>query len=83
MYVYNVQPGVEIDYATGESWLADAVAADGEDTSTYVVNTASGKFHSGDCAQTDSIKSENQETFETTRSQMLAWNFEPAGCCKP
>lgn len=22
VYVYNVQPGVEIDYATGESWLA-------------------------------------------------------------
>ena len=21
VYVYNVQPGVEIDYATGESWL--------------------------------------------------------------
>ena len=83
VYVYNVQPGVEIDYATGESWLADAVAADGEDTSTYVVNTASGKFHSGDCAQTDSIKSENKETFEITRSQMLAWNFEPAGCCNP
>ena len=23
VYVYNVQPGVEIDYATGESWLAE------------------------------------------------------------
>ena len=22
VYAYNVQPGVEIDYATGESWLA-------------------------------------------------------------
>lgn len=23
VYVYNVQPGVEIDYATGENWLAE------------------------------------------------------------
>ena len=26
---------------------------------------------------------ENKETFETTRSQMIAWNFTPAGCCNP
>ena len=83
VYVYNVQPGVEIDYATGESWQAEAVTVEGEPIATYVVNTASGKFHSGDCGQTESIKPENKETFETNRSQMLAWSFEPAGCCKP
>ena len=22
MYIYNVQPGVEIDYATGDNWAA-------------------------------------------------------------
>lgn len=27
VFVYNVQPGVEIDYATGESWLAEEGAA--------------------------------------------------------
>lgn len=83
VYVYNVQPGVEIDYVTGESWLAEAVAGENEGTQIYVVNTASGKFHADACAQVESIKSENKETFTTTRSQMLAWNFEPAGCCKP
>ena len=83
VYVYNVQPGVEIDYATGESWLADAVAEEGEEASTYVVNTASCKFHSGSCAQAADIKSENKASFNTTRSQMIAWNFTPAGCCNP
>lgn len=83
VYVYNVQPGVEIDYATGESWLAEAVVGEGEEIMIYVVNTGSGKFHDGSCPQAVSIKSENKESFETTRSQMLAWNFEPAGCCKP
>lgn len=83
VYIYNVQPGVEIDYATGESWLAEPVSAEGETTKGYVVNTSSGKFHKESCGQWQSIKEENCQKFETTRSQMLAWNFEPAGCCKP
>jgi len=83
VYVYNVQPGVEIDYATGESWLAAPVSNGDDVQETYVVNTSSGKFHKQSCSQWESIKTENRQTFETTRSQMLAWNFEPAGCCKP
>lgn len=83
VYVYNVQPGVEIDYATGESWLAEAVAGEGEELGNYVVNTSSGKFHLESCGQWQSIKEENRQAFETTRSQMIAWNFEPAGCCNP
>ena len=83
VYVYNVQPGVEIDYTSGESWLAEAVAGESEDPETFVVNTSSGKFHLGSCPQADDIKAENRESFHTTRSQMLAWNFTPAGCCNP
>ena len=83
VYAYNVQPGVEIDYTTGESRLAEPVVGEGEDVKTYVVNTGSGKFHDGTCPQAISIKPENKESFETTRSQMLAWSFVPAGCCKP
>ena len=83
VYVYNVQPGVEIDYATGESRLAEPVAQDGEATETFIVNTSSGKFHKESCSQWQSIKNENRETFDTTRSQMIAWNFTPAGCCEP
>jgi DNA-entry nuclease len=26
VFCYNVEPGVEIDYATGENWLAEEVA---------------------------------------------------------
>ena len=83
VYAYNVQPGVEIDYTTGENRLAEPVVGEGEEIGTYVVNTGSGKFHDGSCPQAISIKPENKESFETTRSQMLAWSFVPAGCCKP
>lgn len=83
VYVYNVQPGVELDYETGESWLAAPVSAEGERVATYVVNTSSGKFHEESCSQWQSIKAENRQSFETTRTQMIAWNFTPAGCCNP
>ena len=83
VYVYNVQPGVVINYADGTSYAEELVAEEGAETVEYVVNTGSGKFHFASCGQAQSIKPENKETFTTTRSQMLAWNFAPAGCCKP
>ena len=39
VYVYNVQPGVEIDYATGESKAAETGAADSSVQEQYVLNT--------------------------------------------
>ena len=83
VYVYNVQPGVTIDYVTGESQLAEPAVGTNEDVQSFVANVSSKKFHDGDCVQTESIKTENRETFETTRSQMIAWGFTPAGCCNP
>ena len=35
VYAYNVQPGVEIDYATGESWLAGEGAVKAAISPTY------------------------------------------------
>ena len=40
IYAYNVQPGVGIDYATGDSWLEETAAGDGEEiTAVLNVNT--------------------------------------------
>ena len=83
VYIYNVQPGVEIHYADGTSQAMETAADSDEPKGSYVVNTSSGKFHLASCAQADKIKEENRESFEVPRSQMLQWNFEPAGCCDP
>ena len=43
VYCYNVQPGVAIDYATGDSWLeGDAPASSGSDSSAVQEETSSG-----------------------------------------
>ena len=55
VYVYNDQPGITIDYATGASSLeGDALPEDStqkepEDT-LYILNTSSGKFHLPSCS---------------------------------
>jgi DNA-entry nuclease len=33
IFVYNVQPGIGIDYATGDSWLDDSVVVNDVDSS--------------------------------------------------
>jgi DNA-entry nuclease len=91
VYVYNNQPGVTIDYATGDNW-ADGQSQpatqpeptqSGATGTTYLLNTSSKKFHEETCAQGQGIKDSNAETFRGTRDELLAQGYEPAGCCKP
>lgn len=85
VYVYNAQPGVVIDYATGESWLEEQSAAQAvaEEELTYILNTGSQKFHTQDCTQGQDIKQTNREEFTGSRDTLLAQGYEPAGCCDP
>ena len=86
VYVYNVQPGVVIDYATGESWLEGETAAEtGGETAeeTYVLNTKSMKFHRPDCSGAQSMSSANRQDFTGSRETLLAEGYSPCGQCKP
>ena len=88
VYVYNNQPGVTIDYATGDNWAdgqpqpteAPAQAAKGN---TYLLNTSSKKFHMESCAQGQNTKKENADTFRGDRAELLNKGYTPAGCCNP
>ena len=89
VFCYNVQPGIEIDYATGESWLAeDSEQESSTNTTTaedasYVLNTNSMKFHDPDCESASKISEKNREYFNGTREEALALGYEPCGICKP
>ncbi len=82
VYVYNCQPGVEIDYATGESWLEGGERPDDAGTS-YVLNTSSKKFHLPDCSGAASMKKENRQEFTGSRESLLDQGYQPCGTCKP
>ena len=87
VFCYNVQPGVTIDYATGESWLAeeepetDATTDGSSETKVYILNTNSKKFHLESCSGLPS--SNNREDFEGTRDEVVNMGYSPCGNCKP
>lgn len=89
VYVYNVQPGVEIDYATGESWETgdsafSALESQAEEQETdYVLNTSSKKFHLPDCSSVDSMSGKNRQEYHGTREELIAQGYEPCGSCHP
>lgn len=97
VYVYNCQPGVTIDYATGESWLTEEDADQNEQPSddpmptassaagetTYILNTSSLKFHLPTCSGVASMKESNKQTYTGSREDLIAQGYAPCGQCKP
>lgn len=84
VYAYNVQPGVEINYATGESSLS---AINENETSTekanYILNTNNKKFHKADCSSVKDIKDKNKQDYTGSRDALILQGYEPCGRCKP
>ncbi|WP_291288647.1 DNA/RNA non-specific endonuclease [Enorma sp.] len=88
VYCFNVQPGLEIDYETGESWRVESASAgSGEQgvavETTYVLNTSSMKFHMPDCDSVDDMSARNREEYTGTRDELIARGYEPCGGCHP
>lgn len=81
VYIFNIQPGVTINYADGTSTLDEGYFA-GEEA-TYVLNTNSKKFHTEDCGNGDTISEENRQVVTTPRQVLIDQGYEPAGCCDP
>lgn len=85
VYVYNNQPGVIIDYRTGNSSVSDETesSASAQTNHTYILNTATKKFHKIDCRQSQDIKAENKTKSTLDRSKLIQEGYIPAGCCNP
>ena len=79
VYVYNCQPGVVIDYATGESRLEERTG----DEKEYVLNTSSKKFHLPSCSGAASIGEANRQDFSGSRENLIRRGYDPCGTCKP
>lgn len=83
VYCYNVQPGVVIDYATGESHLAELNIESASEDATYILNTNGKKFHLPDCSSVDTMKEENKVSYTGSREGLIAQGYSPCGRCKP
>ncbi len=77
VFCYNVEPGVGIDYATGDNWL------DVGEIYTYILNTNSLKFHLADCPGVEDISEHNRQEYTGSREDLIAQGYSPCGTCNP
>ena len=88
VYCYNNQPGITIDYATGESRFAgetpDSSSGETEEEDvTYILNISGKKFHLPTCSSAASMKEENKRTYTGSREALIEDGYTPCGSCKP
>ena len=98
VYVYNVQPGITIDYATGESWQEQGTTTTVQEEpvqeepeeqtpvssgTTYILNTNTKKFHYPSCSSVDQMSDKNRQEFTGTRDEVIAMGYDPCGRCHP
>ena len=96
VYCYNNQPGITIDYATGDSWLSgtDSQASGAPESGSsqsgdvpgeqhYILNTSSKKFHQPDCSGVTNMSPSNRQDYTGTRQSLLDQGYSPCGTCNP
>ena len=93
VFAYNVQPGVEINYYTGQNTAVGEEFPEqnqtensnnkNESTIIYIINMSSKKFHYPDKSCSNNIKAENRQEYEGTRSELISDGYSPCGTCKP
>ena len=85
VFCYNVQPGISINYATGDSWISDE--SDSGNTSTeateYILNTNSKKFHKPSCSSVSQMSEANKQVYTGSRDDLIAQGYEACKKCNP
>ena len=61
VYIYNVQPGIQIDYKTGNSWRIDKNGK--QIKGKYIINTSSKKIHTHNCKGVKNIYPKNKKNY--------------------
>ena len=79
VYCYNVQPGVTIDYQTGNSFLEKE--SDSSEEQDFVVNVKTGKYHLPDCDALKNMSEKNNKKYRGTREKLNTQGYEPCQMC--
>ena len=96
VYVYNIQPGVIIDYSTGDSRLetntnpterayqnTEASEPQKSNSADYIGNKNTKKFHYPSCSSLDQMKESNKDYLHCTRDEAIAKGYDPCKRCNP
>lgn len=87
VYCYNVQPGIKIDYKTGDSSrLKESIIKEykaSEDNMTYILNVNTHKFHKPTCSSVKKMKDSNKIETKDSRDVLLQRGYLPCKNCNP
>lgn len=85
VYAYNVQPGIHIDYATGNSSLEPDTIPAGSTLSdnTYILNNNSKKFHLPSCSSVSDISDKYRQEYTGNRDELISEGYAPCKRCNP
>lgn len=98
VYCFNVQPGIVIDYASGDSYCTDGcqnieiptttpatnpVTPPSSSGNTYILNTNSMKFHYPHCSSADDIATHNRQEYTGNRDYLISQGYSPCKRCNP
>ena len=89
IYVYNVQPGITINYQNGESkcveknYVSNGNLGNKEGEVSYILNTNTKKFHRKNCSAVYKTSEKNKEEVKEKREHILEQGYEPCKNCNP
>lgn len=83
VFFANVQPGVAIDYDTGDSHEQRQEESEPAEARDYVLNTSSMRFHEPDCESVADISPGNRRDVRESRDTLIGEGYEPCGACRP
>lgn len=86
VYCYNVQPGIQIDYATGKSSLAagsEEASKAPDQEATYILNENSKKIHTPDCTSVQDTKPKNRKEYHGLLQELLDDGYTGCKNCNP
>lgn len=82
----NIQPGIAINYATGDSKEIHAKPASETDTQktiTVILNTNSGKYHKETCSSVSKMSDKNRMELTKTIEELHHAGYTPCQSCHP
>ena len=97
VFCYNIQPGITIDYATGDNWLDESSQTETETsvivsssseaeagkTYSYVLNTNTKKIHLPSCESVKETKEKNKAYSNKTIDELKNEGYKPCQRCNP
>ena len=84
VYCYNSQPGITIDYATGDSRRSGETTGSNEAGDvTYIINKGTHKFHLPDCSSVKNMKAQNKREYTGSREELISEGYDPCDRCQP